>query len=337
MTYVKGQGLTSTGEGDPDNLTAVGLGDVELEGKYRIVGSPTDMFVLGGGVFVTAPTGNVTAKDKFIGDQTLTAGARVIADFSMGPFFAGANLVGVYRGKGRVGTTEMGPEFRYGVAGGYEISPLLRVIAEGFGGTKFSAKNGTNSLERIAARSVQPIDSRLVFTIGGGAGSSRAWACRCCGRFARRIMFVNEVGDKDGDGIPDDAGQVPDEPEDKDGFQDDDGCPDRDNDGDGIPDDARQVPERGRGQGRLPGRGRLPRSGQRRRRHPRRQGPVPERARDQERLRGRRRLPGRARQRRDGMPDAKDKCPNEPEDTDGFQDEDGCPDPDNDNDGIPDK
>ena len=29
----------------------------------------------------------------------------------------------------------------------------------------------------------------------------------------------------------------------------------------------------------------------------------------------------------DGIPDAADKCPNEPEDKDGFQDEDGCPDP----------
>src|SRR5207248_8862565 len=38
----------------------------------------------------------------------------------------------------------------------------------------------------------------------------------------------------------------------------------------------------------------------------------------------------------DGIPDAADKCPNEPEDKDGFQDEDGCPDPDNDQDGVPD-
>jgi OmpA-OmpF porin, OOP family len=36
------------------------------------------------------------------------------------------------------------------------------------------------------------------------------------------------------------------------------------------------------------------------------------------------------------VPDARDKCPNEPEDKDGFQDDDGCPDPDNDNDGVPD-
>jgi len=39
---------------------------------------------------------------------------------------------------------------------------------------------------------------------------------------------------------------------------------------------------------------------------------------------------------KDGIPDATDKCPNEPEDKDGFEDTDGCPDLDNDKDGIPD-
>jgi outer membrane protein OmpA-like peptidoglycan-associated protein/opacity protein-like surface antigen len=38
----------------------------------------------------------------------------------------------------------------------------------------------------------------------------------------------------------------------------------------------------------------------------------------------------------DGIPDAQDRCPNEPEDMDLFEDTDGCPDLDNDGDGIPD-
>lgn len=38
----------------------------------------------------------------------------------------------------------------------------------------------------------------------------------------------------------------------------------------------------------------------------------------------------------DGIPDAVDQCKNDPEDFDGFQDADGCPDPDNDGDGVPD-
>jgi outer membrane protein OmpA-like peptidoglycan-associated protein len=39
----------------------------------------------------------------------------------------------------------------------------------------------------------------------------------------------------------------------------------------------------------------------------------------------------------DGTSDDIDRCPLDPEDEDGFQDEDGCPDPDNDGDGIVDK
>jgi OOP family OmpA-OmpF porin len=38
----------------------------------------------------------------------------------------------------------------------------------------------------------------------------------------------------------------------------------------------------------------------------------------------------------DGIKDDVDKCPDDPEDFDDFEDEDGCPDPDNDRDGIPD-
>jgi outer membrane protein OmpA-like peptidoglycan-associated protein len=48
--------------------------------------------------------------------------------------------------------------------------------------------------------------------------------------------------DRDGDGIPDEDDQCPDVPEDKDGFQDDDGCPDPDNDKDGVPDAQDKCP-----------------------------------------------------------------------------------------------
>ena len=38
----------------------------------------------------------------------------------------------------------------------------------------------------------------------------------------------------------------------------------------------------------------------------------------------------------DGIPDVDDRCPDMPEDADGFQDSDGCPDADNDKDGVED-
>ena len=59
-----------------------------------------------------------------------------------------------------------------------------------------------------------------------------------------QITVIKEPssGDRDGDGIPDNLDKCPNEPEDKDGFQDEDGCPDPDNDGDGIPDIRDKCP-----------------------------------------------------------------------------------------------
>ncbi|MCP3098635.1 OmpA family protein [Myxococcus sp. K15C18031901] len=102
--------------------------------------------------------------------------------------------------------------------------------------------------------------------------------------------------DRDGDGIVDPLDKCPDQPEDKDGFQDEDGCPDLDNDNDGIVDTADKCPNEA---GSMQNMGCPDRDG-------------------------------------DGVNDSADKCPDEPEDKDGFQDEDGCPDLDNDADGLAD-
>jgi hypothetical protein len=98
--------------------------------------------------------------------------------------------------------------------------------------------------------------------------------------------------DSDNDGIPDDVDQCPDIPEDRDGFQDEDGCPDFDNDNDGIYDAQDKCPN------------------------------------DPEDYDGFQDEDGCSDPDNDGdgIPDKMDKCPNTPEDKDGYQDEDGCPD-----------
>jgi len=106
--------------------------------------------------------------------------------------------------------------------------------------------------------------------------------------------------DTDGDGCYDDVDKCPKEPEDKDGFQDEDCCPDPDNDQDGILDKDDSCPN------------------------------VPE---DKDGFQDEDGCPDNDNDR-DGIPDSQDKCPNEPEDYDGFEDADGCPDTDNDNDRI---
>ena len=117
------------------------------------------------------------------------------------------------------------------------------------------------------------------------------------------FVFEPSIGDRDGDGYTDDQDECPDDPEDFDGFEDGDGCPDPDNDKDGIldVDDAcPDIPEDFDGDADEDG--------------------CPEGS-DGDRD-------------GDGILDSRDKCPDDPEDKDGFEDEDGCPDPDNDKDGI---
>ena len=56
------------------------------------------------------------------------------------------------------------------------------------------------------------------------------------------FIFEPQIGDTDGDGYLDDEDECPLDPEDFDGFEDEDGCPDPDNDKDGIPDVEDRCP-----------------------------------------------------------------------------------------------
>jgi outer membrane protein OmpA-like peptidoglycan-associated protein len=64
----------------------------------------------------------------------------------------------------------------------------------------------------------------------------------CVPKSAEPLVVRIADGDRDGDGIPDSIDRCPDDPEDFDGFQDDDGCPDYDNDDDGVPDSVDRCP-----------------------------------------------------------------------------------------------
>ena len=110
-------------------------------------------------------------------------------------------------------------------------------------------------------------------------------------------------GDTDGDGILDPDDSCPRVPEDKDGFKDEDGCPDEDNDADGLADRVDQCRD------------------------------IPE---DRDAFEDDDGCPDPDNDK-DGFADKVDKCPMDPEDKDGFEDDDGCPDTDNDKDGILDK
>jgi|GEM_PF-548477 outer membrane protein OmpA-like peptidoglycan-associated protein len=125
--------------------------------------------------------------------------------------------------------------------------------------------------------------------------------------------------DSDNDGIPDSIDKCPQVPEDFDGFEDEDGCPDYDNDKDGIADSLDECPNDPEDYD-----GYQDKDG------------CPDPDNDKDGICD----PWVADQHREKQYEklckGSDKCPNLPEDMDNFEDEDGCPDYDNDLDGVPD-
>ncbi|HEX4517538.1 MAG TPA: OmpA family protein, partial [Polyangiaceae bacterium] len=206
----------------------------------------------------------------------------------------------------------------------------------------YETGGNSDSKEKFSAEALGGIklfiEKNSFLMMGAGSGYQRGFEAA---DFRGVVGFVFEpsIGDRDGDGIPDDLDKCPDDPEDFDGFQDKDGCPDPDNDNDGIPDkkdrcpnipedrdgdqDADGCPEGNDGD--RDGDGILDSHDK-----------CPDQPEDKDGFEDSDGCPDPDNDK-DGIPDKQDACPNDPEDKDGFQDEDGCPDPDNDNDGIPDK
>jgi OOP family OmpA-OmpF porin len=135
----------------------------------------------------------------------------------------------------------------------------------------------------------------LELNVGRGINLSSGY-----GREALRVMFAlrydEKFVDSDGDGVPDIRDRCPTEAEDRDGFQDNDGCIDPDNDGDGIVDGEDGCPEE---------KGTRERKG-----CPLGSGDTDD----------------------DGIVDREDRCP----DLKGTKENKGCPDNDRDGDGVPD-
>ncbi len=153
----------------------------------------------------------------------------------------------------------------------------------------------------------------IVYTLGGKPGDADSDGIldpsdKCQDQAEDKDGFEDADGcpelDNDKDGVVDAEDKCPNDAEDKDGFEDYDGCPDLDNDKDGVPDGQDKCanePETKNGFQDDDG------------------------------------CPDASDRDKDGISDDKDKCPDQPETKNGFQDEDGCPDiADKDGDGVED-
>ena len=204
-----------------------------------------------------------------------------------------------------------GHAVRWGVGGAVPVVGEVDVIASVFGSqtvvqSETSGNGGGDNSEADPAEALGGLrfDLPAGFRIqaGGGAGFTDGVGAPDF-RVFLSAHWANLKRDSDGDGLLNRNDDCPNNPEDEDGFDDEDGCPDTDNDDDGLVDDEDDCPDK------------------------------PEDADDYEDTDG---CPDTDNDG-DGLRDTDDDCPLEAEDSDGFEDEDGCPDPDNDQDGISDE
>jgi hypothetical protein len=335
LAYSKGHGLAA--DGGPDKFWRFGMADPELEAKARFFGESKDTLVLGGALYGTAPLGNATADRAYIGDETPTGGLRAIVDVDLGLFSLAANVGGALRGTVQLpqSETKIGSEMRWGLAAGVRPSPLLRIVVDSFGSTRFTSTAGESAIELTGGAQLNLLKSAL--TINAGAGTSLVYGVGTpVVRALVGAVYSFEQRDRDEDGLDDSADQCPTEAEDLDSYEDSDGCPDPDNDLDTIPDTSDKCPgqaEDADGFEDTDGcpeldndKDGLPDTGDR----------CPNEAETKNGFDDTDGCPDVSDKDRDGVPDDKDSCIDDPEDTDGFEDTDGCPDPDNDKDGIPD-
>ena len=310
---------------DTDSLSAQALGDLALHVKVPILRPDGPI-----GIAILAQAGvGVGGSRNFASEPGFFYWPQLILEERIG------NIVRLGLNGGYRGHTGENPVFGLGkdkkpqlssglfeysglVTGSFGVSvrpaPVIDLVAETY--ATYQVGGTSDRKQRLSAEALGGIklfiEKNSYFSAAAGPGYAPGFQTA---QLRAMIGFVYEPSlgprtkeepDRDGDGIPDKYDRCPDQPEDKNGFEDDDGCPeekkDGDRDGDGILDKNDKCPD------------------------------DPE---DRDGFEDADGCPDPDNDK-DGIPDKLDKCPNDPEDKDGFEDTDGCPDPDNDKDGIPD-
>jgi OmpA-OmpF porin, OOP family len=288
-------------------VPAQAFGDLALVAKLTIVrptGGDLGGFALALEERLSLPTGDTAS---FIGDGAVVNEARLLAEYRLAALGLHAGLGFTLRGAqgdfacGTVGVAACSSRFGNEIPFGLGVSFRPQAIGIDPKGrmTWFVEMNGHLPAGPLApftsaAASSLTLDAAVRVALGGDVSMLAGIATSPIGGVGDApvqgmlsVSWAPRVHDRDGDGIPDDVDQCPDLPEDFDGFQDADGCPDLDNDDDGVPDRLDKCPNT-KGE-------------------PENDGcPVFDHD-------------------HDGIPDTEDACPNEPGPPDPDPKKNGCP------------
>ncbi|MBI5536419.1 MAG: OmpA family protein [Deltaproteobacteria bacterium] len=326
--YQTGSGLSGYTSSHATPIPATAVRDLRYGLAYALVprdrAFPTQGFAATARFEMSAPVGD---RQSFAGDRSAVWYPTVSADYRIGRVFVGAELGARLRGTSTLAGTRVGSQLFSAVGVGFDILPEQKLSAaiEAFALPTLVGQEQLRRDPTTAALVAESSTRKLVpaewmatvrtapiaggdFSVAASGGTALPLTdpssmTSPSYRFVLGVRYAPLARDTDGDGVLDRDDKCPAQKEDRDGFEDDDGCVDPDNDRDGIPDEldrCRDKPEDHDGFKDDDGCPDLDDDG-------------------------------------DGVPDADDQCRNKAEDKDGFEDSDGCPDPDNDGDGILDK
>jgi OOP family OmpA-OmpF porin len=250
-------------------VPSTALGDVSLAGKATLLSDDRKGIHAGLGTAilgcVSFPTGS---RASFIGEGAVTASLGLLAEYALGPASLRTSVGFFFRPDWRTWTPEatMG-EVTFGDsipwAVGLVVQPkaIVAAVDEDDRQVWELAAHGAVpagpvaplGLGRPGAAALSPaqvaVDDRIALghgrdaylVVGVEAGLDSAIGVPAF-RAVVSFGWAPRNHDRDGDGIPDDVDQCPDLPEDRDGIQDEDGCPEDDADGDGVLDDQDACP-----------------------------------------------------------------------------------------------
>ncbi len=245
-------------------VQTTGLGDLALSGKVTIVSNDRQGLRAGLGLAavatVTFPTGD---RASFLGEGAATSSLRLLGEYAVGVGAVRATLGYKLRVDDRTW-----PDGASGSAFGDEIpwsaGVVLRPRVLGsavdaddrqawevafHGALPAGPVAPFGKGAALLSPALFAVDDRIAlgntreaFILwGADVGLNQAYGVPSV-RAVMAVGWAPRVHDRDGDGVPDDVDQCPDLPEDRDGIQDSDGCPEDDADGDGIPDDVDACP-----------------------------------------------------------------------------------------------
>ena len=292
--------LAGTGEVDGEPLQYSAIGDLVLVPRVALVNGQRGPISLLLSLPVSLPTGQ---ESQYAGRMGYAAEPRLQLTLHPGKFRLAVRPGLAIQTQPQLATHPLSHWLTMRAAVGVVMDRAEVLRAEvGLDGILPLGDSALTSAEVLAGVALQPTDGLLITAHGGiGMGSLPGIGRgRVVVGVAWTIGGASAGGDLDMDGISDRLDDCPEAAEDRDGNQDDDGCPDPDNDGDGVLDTSDACPEqRGNDESGCPP-----------------SGVVAD-------------LDGDDIREGDG-------CPLQPEDVDGFEDRDGCPESDNDGDMIPD-